>query len=78
MVKNNTSLMTQLKMQYLLSGKSQRENNYIFGKLKNQSLFWYWIAKPNNDVSFWFLALEGEFKLIQITNSENANRHRLA
>ena len=62
-------------MQYLLSGESQRENNYIFGKLVNQRFFCYLIAKPKNEVSFWFLALEGESKLIQITNSENSNRN---
>ena len=29
----------ELKMQYLLSGKSQLENNYIFGKLINKRFF---------------------------------------
>ena len=32
-------LDSKLKMQYLLSGKSQRENNYIFVKLMNQIFF---------------------------------------
>ena len=43
-------LDSKLKMQYLLSGKSQRENNYIFGKLMNQRFFRYLIAKPKNEV----------------------------
>ena len=66
-------LESKLKMQYFLSGKSQRENNYIFGKLMNQRFFCYLIAKPKNEVYFWFLALEGESKLIQITNSKNSS-----
>ena len=41
---------SKLKMQYLLSGKSQRENNYIFGKLMNQRFVCYLIAKPENEV----------------------------
>ena len=32
-------LDSKLKMQYLLSGKSQRENNFIFVKLMNQRFF---------------------------------------
>ena len=40
----------KLKMQYLLSGKSKRENNYIFGKLMNQRFFCYLIAEPKNEV----------------------------
>ena len=43
-------LDSKLKMQYLLSGKSQRENNCIFGKLMNQRLFCSLIAKPENEV----------------------------
>ena len=66
-------LDSKLKMQYPLFGKSQRENNYIFGKLMNQEFFCYLIAKPKCEVQFWFLALEGESKLIQITNSKNSN-----
>ena len=65
----------KLRMQYLLSGKSQRENNYISGKLMNQRFFWHLTAKPRNEDQFWFLALEGESKLIQVTNSENLNRN---
>ena len=42
-------LDSKLKMQYLLYGKSQRENNCIFGKLVNQ-VFCHLIAKPNNEV----------------------------
>ena len=41
----------------------------------NQSFFCYLIAKPKNEVQFWFLALEGESKLLQITNSKNLNRN---
>ena len=37
-------------LQYLLSGKSQRENNYIFGKFMNQGFFCYLIAKAKNEV----------------------------
>ena len=49
-------LDSKLKMQYLLSGKSQRENNYISGMLLNQRFFCYWIAKPKNEVyNFAFL-----------------------
>ena len=66
-------LDSKLKMQYLMSGKSQRENNYIFVKLMNQRLFCYLIAKPKNDVKFRFLALEGKSKLIQIANFKNSN-----
>ena len=40
----------KLKMQDLLSGKSQRENNYIIGKLMNQRFFCYLIAKPKNEI----------------------------
>ena len=61
-------------MQYLLSGKSQRENNYIFVKLMNQRFFCYLIAKPKDEVQFWFLPVEGEPKLIQIANFKNSNR----
>ena len=43
-------LDSKLKMQYLLSGKSQRENNYIFGKLMNQKFVCYLTAKPKNKV----------------------------
>ena len=32
-------LDSKLKMQYLLYGKSQRENNYIFVKVMNQRFF---------------------------------------
>ena len=32
-------LDSKLKMQYLMSGKSQRENNYIFVKLMDQRFF---------------------------------------
>ena len=32
-------LDSKLKMQHFLSGKSQRENNYIFVKLMNQRCF---------------------------------------
>ena len=32
-------LDSKLEMQYFLSGKSQRENNCIFGKLMNQRFF---------------------------------------
>ena len=39
----------KLKMQYLLSGKSWRENNYTFVKLMNQRFFCYLIAKPKNE-----------------------------
>ena len=66
---------SKLKMQHLLSGKSQRVNDYLFGKLMKQRLFCYFIAKPKNEVYFWFLALEGESKLIHITNSKNSNRN---
>ena len=57
-------LNSKIKMQYLLSGKSQRENNYIFGKLMNQIFFCYLIAKPKSEVELCFFALEGESKLI--------------
>ena len=60
-------------MQCFLFGESYRENNYIFGKLMNQRIFCYLIVKSKNEVQFWFLALEGESKLIQITNSDNSN-----
>ena len=60
-------------MQYVLFEKFQIKNNYIFGKLMNQRLFCYLIAKPENSVKIWFLVLEGESKLIQITNSKNLN-----
>ena len=43
-------LDSKLKMQYFLSRKSQRENNYIFVKLMNQRIFPYLIAKPKNEV----------------------------
>ena len=43
-------LDSKLKMQYLLSEKSQRENNYIFGKLMNQRFFCNLIAKPKDEV----------------------------
>ena len=43
-------LDSKLKMQRFLSGKSQRENNYIFVKLMNQRFFCYLIAKPKNEV----------------------------
>ena len=43
-------LDSKLKMQYLLSGNSQRENNYTFGKFMNQGFFCYWIAKPKDEV----------------------------
>ena len=43
-------LDSKLKMQYLLSGKSERENNYIFVKLMNQRFFRYLIAKLKNVV----------------------------
>ena len=48
-------LDSKLKMQYLLSGKSQRENNYTFGKFMNQGFFCYLIAKPKMTFSFGFL-----------------------
>ena len=40
----------------------------------NQIFFCYLIAKPKNEVYILFLALEGESKLIQITNFENSNK----
>ena len=43
-------LDSKLKMQHFLSGKSQRENNYIFVKFMNQRSFCYLIAKPKNEV----------------------------
>ena len=43
-------LNSKLKMQYLLSGKSQREDNYIFGKLMNHRFFCYLITKPKSEV----------------------------
>ena len=43
-------LDSKLKMQYLLSGKSQREDNYIVVNLVNQRYFCYLIAKPKNEV----------------------------
>ena len=43
-------LDSNFKMQYFLSGKSWRENNYIFGKLMNKRFFCYLIAKPKNEV----------------------------
>ena len=43
-------LDSKLKMQYLLSEKSQSEHNYVFGKLMNQIFFCYLIAKPKNEV----------------------------
>ena len=43
-------LDSKIKMQYLLSGKSQRENNYIFVMLMNQRFFCYLIAKPKYEV----------------------------
>ena len=33
------------------------------------------IAKPKTEVYFWFLALEGESKLIQIANFKNSNQN---
>ena len=48
-------LDSKLKMQYLLSGKSLRENNYIFVKLMNQRFFCYLIAMPKMKFSFGFL-----------------------
>ena len=48
-------LDSKLKMQYLLSGKFQRENNYIFVKLMNQRFFCYLIAEPKMKFSFGFL-----------------------
>ena len=68
-------LDSKIEMQCLLSGKSQIENNYILVKLMNQRFFCYLIAKPKNEVWFWFPALEGESKLIQITNFKNSNRN---
>ena len=62
-------------MKNLLSGKSHRENNYIFVKLMNQRLLCYLVAKPRNEVQFWFLASDGESKLIQIANFKNSNRN---
>ena len=48
-------LDSKLKMQHFLSGKSQRENNYIFVKLMNQRIFCYLIAKPKMKFRFGFL-----------------------
>ena len=41
----------------------------------NQRLFCYLIVKPKTEVWFWFLPLEGESKIIQITDSENSNKN---
>ena len=43
-------LDSKLKMQYLLSGKSQRENDHIFVKLMNQRLICCLMAKLKNEV----------------------------
>ena len=48
-------LNSKLKMQYLLSGKSQRENNYIFGKLMNQRFFVILLLSQKMKFSFGFL-----------------------
>ena len=47
-------LDSKLKMQYLLSGKSQRENNYIFVRLMIQRIFYFEIAEPKMKLSFGF------------------------
>ena len=59
-----------LEMQYLLSGKLQSKNNYLFGKLMNQKFFFViWLLSQNMKFSFGFFWLERESKLIQITSS---------
>ena len=68
-------LDSKLKMQYLLSGKCQRENNYIFVKLMNQIPFCYLIAKPKNEVYFWLPALGEKSKLIQMAKFKNSNQN---
>ena len=52
-------LDSKIKMQYLLSGKCQGENNYIFGKLMNQRLFCYLIAKTKSEAEVWFFCFRG-------------------
>ena len=60
-------------MQYLLSGESQRENNYIFGKLM---IFLLFDCQAKMKLSFGFQKENPiQIQIFQITNSENSNRN---